>query len=66
MPGHQYTADMVIDELNQFLAMQDESLDSFMAQMNPNPDFSTAQDIHCSLEINSVISDFSGHGLNTL
>ena len=46
MPGHQYRADMVNDELNQFLAMQEESLDSFMAQMNPNPDFSTAPDIH--------------------
>ena len=66
MSGHQYTADMVNDELNQLLEMEEGSLDSIMAQMNPNPDFSTAQDIHCSLEINSVISDFSGHGLNTL
>ena len=37
-----------------------------MTQMNLNPDFSTAQDIHCSLEINTEISDLSGHGLNTL
>ena len=65
MSGHQYTADMVNDELNQFLEMQEGSLDWIMAQMNPNPDFSTAQDIHCSLEINTEISDFSGHGLNT-
>ena len=42
MPGHQYTADMVNDELNQFLEMQERSLDSIMAQMNLNPDFSTA------------------------
>ena len=36
-----------------------------MDLMNPNPDFSSAQDIHCSLEINTEIFDFSGHGLNT-
>ena len=54
MPGHQYTADMVNNELNQFQEMQEGSLDSTMAQMNPNPDFSTAQEIHCSLEINTV------------
>ena len=66
MSGHPYTADMVNDELNQFLEMQEGSLDSIMAQMNPNRVFSTAQDIHCSLEINTEISDFSGHGLNTL
>ena len=66
MSVHQYTAEMVNDELNQFLEMQEGSLDWIMAQMNPNPDFSTAQDIHCSLEINTEISDFSGHGLNTL
>ena len=66
MSGHQYTADMVNDELNQFLEMQEGSIDSIMAQMNPNPDFSTAQGIHSSLEINTVISDFSGLGLNTL
>ena len=66
MSGHQYTADMVNDELDKFLEMQEGSLDSIMAQMNPNPDFSTAQDIHWSLEINTEISDFSGHGLNTL
>ena len=71
MSGHQYTADMVNDELDKFLEMQEgslasDSLDSIMAQMNPNPDFSTAQDIHWSLEINTEISDFSGHGLNTL
>ena len=65
MSGHQYTADMVNDELDKFLEMQEGSLDSIMAQMNPNPDFSTAQDIHCSLEINTEISDCSGHGLNT-
>ena len=62
MSGHQYTADMVNDELDKFLEMQEGSLDSIMAQMNPNPDFSTAQDIHWSLEINTEIPDFSGHG----
>ena len=62
MSVHQYTAEMVNDELNQFLEMQEGSLDWIMAQMNPNPDFSTAPDIHCSLEINTEISDFSGHG----
>ena len=56
MSGHQYTADMVNDELNQFQAMLEGSLDWIMAQINPNPDFSTAQDIHCSLEINTQIS----------
>ena len=66
MSGQQYTADMVNDEINKFLEMQQGSIDSIMAQMNANPDFSTAQDIHCSLEINTEISDFSGHGLNTL
>ena len=54
MSGHQYTADMVNNELNQFQEMQEGSLDSIMAQMNPNPDFSTAQDIHCLLEKNTV------------
>ena len=54
MSGHQYTADMVNDELNQFLEMQEGSLDWIMAQMNLTPDFSTAQDIHCSLEINTI------------
>ena len=66
MSVHQYTADMVNDELNQFLEMQEGSLDSIMAQMNLTPDFSTAQDIHCSLEINTEKSDVSGHGLNAL
>ena len=66
MSGHQYTADIVNNELNQFLEMQEGSLDSIMAQMNPNPVFTTAQDIHFSLEITTEIFDFSGHGLNTL
>ena len=66
MSGRQYTAAMVNDELNQFLEMEEGSLDSIMAQMNPNPDFSTAQDIHCSLEINTEISDLTGHGFNTI
>ena len=47
MSGHQYTADMVNNELNQFQEMQEGSLDSIMAQMNPNPDFSTPQEIPC-------------------
>jgi len=66
MSGHQYTADMVNNELNQFQEMQEGSLDSIMAQTNPNPDFSIAQEIHCSLETNTEISDFSGHGLNSV
>ena len=57
MSGHQYTADMVNDELNQFQEMQGgESIDSIMAQINPNPDFSTAQDVHRSLEMNTEMS----------
>ena len=88
MSGHQYTADMVNNELNQFEEMheagihappdfwtnrfwsvdpwQEGSLDWIMAQMNLTPDFSTAQEIHSSLEINTVISDFTGHGFNTI
>ena len=64
MSGHQYTADMVNNELNQFQEMQEGSLDSIMAQMNPNPDFSTAPDIHGTLENNtqSNTADFGGHG----
>ena len=64
MSVHQYTAEMVNDELNQFLEMQEGSIDSIMAQINPNPDFSTAQDIHRSLEINTLnqaSTDEDGH-----
>ena len=53
MSGHQSTADMVNNELNQFQEMQTGSLDAYMAEINPNPDFSTAPDIHCSLEVNT-------------
>ena len=45
---------MVNDELNKFLEIEAGSLDSILAQMNLTPDFSTAQDIHCSLEINTI------------
>ena len=51
MPGHQYTAEQVNNELNQFQEMQEVSVDSIM---NLDPDFSTAQEIHCSLEINTA------------
>ena len=53
MSGHQYTADMVNEELDKFLELQEGSLDSIMAQMNPNPDFSAAPEIHGSLENNT-------------
>ena len=53
MSGHQSTADMVNNELNQLQEMQPGSLDAYMAEINPNPDFSTAPDIHCSLEVNT-------------
>ena len=66
MSGYQATADMANNELNQFQEMQKGSLDSLMSHINPNPDFSTASDVHCSLEVNTEISEFSGHGLNTL
>ena len=63
MSCHQSTADMVNNELNQLQKMQTPlpSIDTIMAEMNPNPDFSDAQDIHCSLETNTEISDCSGH-----
>ena len=40
MSGHQCTADMVNNELDQLQDMMNPSIDMFMADMNPNPDFS--------------------------
>ena len=68
MSGHQSTADMVNNELDQFAEMMNPSIDSIMADMNPNPDFSGAQDIHGSLNTNTDFGghDFGGHGQNAL
>ena len=40
------------------------SIDMLMADINPNPDFSGAPDIHGSLENNTQTNtaDFGGHG----
>lgn len=40
------------------------SIDMLMAEMNPNPDFSEAPDIHGTQENNTHTntSDFGGHG----
>ena len=64
MSGHQSTADMVNNELDQFQDMMNPSIDMLMADMNPTPDFSGAPDIHGSLENNtqSNTADFGGHG----
>ena len=64
MSGHQSTADMVNNELDQFQALMNPTVDMLMADLNPNPDFSGAPDIHDSLENNtqSNIGDFGGHG----
>ena len=55
---------MVNNELDQFQAMMNPTVDMLMADLNPNPDFSGAPDIHDSLENNtqSNIGDFGGHG----
>ena len=55
MSGHQSTADMVNNELDQFQDTMNPSIDMLMAEMNPNPDLSEAQDIHGSLENNGRI-----------
>ena len=67
MSGHQFTADMVNNELDQFQDMMNPSIDMLMADINPNPDFSGAPDIHGSLENNTQsIADFGGHGNNSI
>jgi len=66
MSGHQSTADMVNNELDQFSEMMNPGIDTMMADMNPNPDFSGAPDIHGQLDTNTQMSDFGGHGQNAL
>ena len=68
MSGHQSTADMVNNELDQLQDMMNPSVDMLMADINPNPDFSTAPDIHGSLENNTQTNtaDFGGHGNTSL
>ena len=53
MSGHQSTADGVNGELDQLQQMANPSVDSLMADLNPNPDFSGAPDIHGTLENNT-------------
>ena len=62
MSGHQSTADMVNNELDQLQDMMNPSIDMLMADMNE--DFSGAPDIHGSLEnnIQTNTADFGGHG----
>ena len=79
MSGHQSTADGVNGELDQLQQMANPSVDSLMADMNPNPDFSGAPDIHGTLEnntqsntttantsSNTSSADNSGHGTTSL
>ena len=79
MSGHQSTADGVNGELDQLQQMANPSVDSLMADMNPNPDFSGAPDIHGTLEnntqsntttadtsSNTSSTDNSGHGTTAL
>lgn len=79
MSGHQSTADGVNGELDQLQQMANPSVDSLMADMNPNPDFSGASDIHGTLEnntqsnttnantsSNTSSTDNSGHGTTSL
>ena len=55
---------MVNNELDQFQAMMNPTIDMLMAGMNPDPDFSGAPDIHGTLENNTQTNtaDFGGHG----
>ena len=79
MSGHQSTADGVNGELDQLQQMANPSVDSLMADLNPNPDFSGAPDIHGTLEnntqsnttnantsSNTSSTDNSGHGTTAL
>ena len=64
MSGHQSTADMVNNELDQLQDMMNPGIDTMLADMNLTQDFSGAPDIHGSLENNTQTStaDFGGHG----
>ena len=64
MSGNQPTADMVNNELDQLQEMMNPSIDTLMADMNPNPVFSGAPDIHGILGNNTQTNtaDFGGHG----
>ena len=62
MSGHQSTADMANCELDQLQNMMNPSIDMLMADMNPNPDFSTAPDVHDTLENNTQSYDLGGNG----
>ena len=66
MSGHQSTADMVNNELDQFAEMTNPGLDTLMADMNITEDFSAAPDIHGTLDTNTKFSDMGGHGQNAL
>ena len=66
MSGHQSTADMVNLELDQFQDMMNPGIDTMMADMNLNQDFSGAPDVHDTLGTNTQMSDFGGHGQNAL
>ena len=59
---------MVNNKLDQLQDMMNPSIDMLMADMNPNPDFSGAPDIHSSLENNtqSNTADFGGHENNAI
>ena len=64
MSGHQSTADMVNNELDQLQDMMNPGIDTMLADMDLTQDFSGAPDIHGSLENNTQTStaDFGGHG----
>ena len=64
MSGHQSTADMVNNELDQLQDMMNPGIDTMLADMDLTQDFSGAPDIHGSLENNTQTNtaDFGGHG----
>ena len=62
MSGHQSTADMANCELDQLQNIMNPSIDMLMADMNPNPDFSTAPDVHDTLKNNTQSYDLGGNG----
>ena len=68
MSGHQSTAEMVNNELDQFQDMMNPGIDTMLADMNLTQDFSGAPDIHGSLENNTQTNtaDFGGHGNNAI
>ena len=65
MCGHQSTADGVNGELDQLQQMANPSIDMLMADMNPNPDFSGAPDIHATLENNTQSNTSATNTTNT-